>query len=61
VADKINGPLIEAAKTAYDACMFAQHEAAKLGQTDALASLSVAREWIAITLRRLGVSTVPRE
>lgn len=48
-------PLIEAVRVAYEAVIAAQECALLAGNSEALESLSGAREWLRITLRRLGV------
>jgi hypothetical protein len=47
--------LIEAVQVAHDSVIEAQKWALLAGNSEALEALSIAREWLRLTLRRLGM------
>lgn len=54
MAERATAPLIEAIRAATDAVVTAQKLATEGANTEALETLSLARRWLAFTLRRLG-------
>lgn len=54
MVDPATSRLLEAIRVATDAVVYAQELATKGGKTEALETLSLARRWLAFTLRRLG-------